>query len=295
MQASTCAFTRFFLRCGFTRSSMETGFGVAGSGRASECASIQIDGASQCVHNRATHLRTSNDFNCNSFRYTTSRRWQKLHSISKRAKASSAVCGEGKSMPQKSFRGSRITKAYRKPSGSRSNSASTRARAVLESFPFWRRSVSSCPGSTLSDSRKTPPFRLTSSVCAVCFMTTPPDANQDASIGIRKLTRSLWRSPSGRMSSFTRKKLHSEPSMSLRAPKAADACFVVPTNNPLRGLFLCCLFRNAPRQNDSGTTTFSAHLGVRDTLPHATVTSSTADNCEQYHFYGRAHRQGPLA
>ena len=142
-----------------------------------------------------------------------------------------AVCGAGKSMPQKSSRGSKITKAYRNPSGSRSNSASTRARAIFLSSPFCRRSVSSCPGNNFSARHKTPPLRLTSSVCAVCLTATPPVANHDASTGIRRLTRSLCRSPSERIASIRRKCRDFQTSMQAHEERNGHGPFVVPTNN----------------------------------------------------------------
>src|SRR5215472_3824790 len=108
MHASTRAFTRVRLRRGTTRSSVAGLAPLPSKLEASEIDSIQIEGESQCRQWRATHLRTSKDFNCSSLRYTTSRRWQKLHSISKRARASSPLFGEGNSMSQKSLRGSRI-------------------------------------------------------------------------------------------------------------------------------------------------------------------------------------------
>ncbi len=44
--------------------------------------------------------------------------------------------------------------------------------------------------------RKTPPLRLTSRVSALCVRVTPAGETQLASTGMRKRTRSLWRSPS---------------------------------------------------------------------------------------------------
>src|SRR5690348_3731239 len=59
-----------------------------------------------------------------------------------------------------------------------------------------RRSVISWPVVSFSSSRTTPPFRLTSSVSATCFVAAPPLVVHEASTGMRKLTRSLCRSPS---------------------------------------------------------------------------------------------------
>src|SRR5277367_6652432 len=90
MQASTRAFTRVRFLRGKTRSSGTMGRIPGGSAAAdSEAASIQMAGESQYLQCRATHLRISNDFKSASLRYTTSRRWQKPHSIKSRAKASS--------------------------------------------------------------------------------------------------------------------------------------------------------------------------------------------------------------
>src|SRR4029077_13886986 len=44
--------------------------------------------------------------------------------------------------------------------------------------------------------RKTPPLRLTSRVSAVCLNVAPLLVTQDASTGMQKVTRSLWRRPS---------------------------------------------------------------------------------------------------
>src|ERR1700739_1514914 len=44
--------------------------------------------------------------------------------------------------------------------------------------------------------RRTPPLRLTSMVSAVCEMVWPVGETHEASTGMRKLTRSLWRRPS---------------------------------------------------------------------------------------------------
>src|SRR6266850_903460 len=44
--------------------------------------------------------------------------------------------------------------------------------------------------------RKTPPLRLTSRVSAVCLNVAPPLEAHDASTGIQRVTRSLWRRPS---------------------------------------------------------------------------------------------------
>jgi len=90
--ARTRAFTRVRLRRGTTRSSTDIRAPLLSSVETSESDSIQMEGESQWGQCRATHLRTSKDFNCSSLRYTTSRRWQKLHSMSRRARASSAVC-----------------------------------------------------------------------------------------------------------------------------------------------------------------------------------------------------------
>src|ERR1700730_4801156 len=91
MQASTRALMRVRFLRGNTRSSTgglgEMKVSVLGS----EWASIQMDGASQDLQRRATQRRTSKDFNSISLRYTTSRRWQKLHSMSKRASASTSA------------------------------------------------------------------------------------------------------------------------------------------------------------------------------------------------------------
>src|SRR5579859_2837036 len=59
-----------------------------------------------------------------------------------------------------------------------------------------RRSVISWPVVSFWSSRTTPPFRLTSSVSATCFVAAPPLVVHEASTGMRKLTRSLCRSPS---------------------------------------------------------------------------------------------------
>src|SRR6267378_7131501 len=44
--------------------------------------------------------------------------------------------------------------------------------------------------------RKTPPLRLTSRVSAVCLNVAPPLETHDASTGMHRVTRSLWRRPS---------------------------------------------------------------------------------------------------
>src|SRR3981189_421200 len=44
--------------------------------------------------------------------------------------------------------------------------------------------------------RRTPPLRLTSRVSAVCLNVAPVLVTQDASTGMQKVTRSLWRRPS---------------------------------------------------------------------------------------------------
>src|SRR6267142_3974669 len=49
---------------------------------------------------------------------------------------------------------------------------------------------------SLSVRRKTPPLRLTSRVSAVCLNVAPVPVTQDASTGMHKVTRSLWRRPS---------------------------------------------------------------------------------------------------
>src|SRR5258708_21148319 len=43
--------------------------------------------------------------------------------------------------------------------------------------------------------RKTPPLRLTSRVSAVCLNVAPPLETHDASTGMQRVTRSLWRRP----------------------------------------------------------------------------------------------------
>jgi hypothetical protein len=87
MHANTRAFTRARFRRGVIRSSPGSGT-VTGSALPSGCASIHTEGASQWGQTRATHFRISNDFSSGSLRYTTSRRWQKLHSINNLANAS---------------------------------------------------------------------------------------------------------------------------------------------------------------------------------------------------------------
>ena len=56
-----------------------------------------MDGATHWLQTRATHLRISKDLSSNGFKYTTSRRSQKLHSINNRATASSALLRAGNS------------------------------------------------------------------------------------------------------------------------------------------------------------------------------------------------------
>src|SRR5208283_5409288 len=79
MHASTRALIRVRFRRGTTRSSAAVRDGSVSSIFGSVAASTQMEGASQCRHNRATHLRTSNDFSSISFRYTTSRLCPLLH------------------------------------------------------------------------------------------------------------------------------------------------------------------------------------------------------------------------
>src|SRR5580700_890953 len=107
----------------------------------------------------------------------------------------------------------------------------TRARAVLTKSPSIRRSVTSCPAVSFSSRRNTPPLRLTSSVSAICFTAAPSLLVHEASTGIRKLTRSLCRSPSLRIvSSSIRDFCHLRlaPPFAPGAPSSVH--FVVPTN-----------------------------------------------------------------
>jgi len=220
-------------------------------------ASIQIDGASQWgaqPRHAIFNALSKNDFNCSSFRLNEpSRRWQKKTALHQQARlrASSAVCGgQGTECPEIVLAGSKITKAYRNPSGSPGQiPARTRAtrhlRFIARSCPPQR--STSCPAKTFSASTVRRRSGLTSQCLRHMLHSTPPAANHDASTGHAEIhTVAFAEVPSGRCTHDLCTKILQFFRLTLlfRAGKTrfASLSFVVPTNK--RTAFVPSRLRN---------------------------------------------------